>query len=221
VSGQQQARPPVLPISGLGLLTIVAYGACYYAYGVLIQPIGADTPWPDAALGAIFSAILVITGVLGTMAGHLLDRHGPRLVFLLAAVAGTGGMLAASTQSALLPFAITYAGGCGLVGALGFYHITQAAAARAAPAAPARAIIWLTLFGALSSPVYLPVTAWLVQSAGWRDTIRIQAVTVLAAFLLAAVLTKVPAGPGPLTGRPECSRTCGRACTCARGSSPP
>jgi MFS family permease len=94
VSGQQQARPPVLPISGLGLLTIVAYGACYYAYGVLIQPIGADTPWPDAALGAIFSAILVITGVLGTMAGHLLDRHGPRLVFLLAAVAGTGGMLA-------------------------------------------------------------------------------------------------------------------------------
>jgi MFS family permease len=200
VSGQQQARPPVLPISGLGLLTIVAYGACYYAYGVLIQPIGADTHWPDAALGAIFSAILVITGVLGTMAGRLLDRHGPRLVFLLAAVAGAGGMLAASAQSALLPFAITYAGGCGLVGALGFYHITQAAAARAAPAAPARAIIWLTLFGAFSSPVYLPLTAWLVQSAGWRDTIRIQAGTVLAAFLLAAVLTKSPGGSWP--GRP-------------------
>lgn len=53
------------------------------------------------------------------------------------------------------------AAGCGLVGALGFYHITQAVAARAAPAAPARAIIWLTLFGAFSSPVYLPLTAWL------------------------------------------------------------
>jgi MFS family permease len=197
VSEQQQARPPVLPISGLGLLTIVAYGACYYAYGVLIQPIGADTHWPDAALGAIFSAILVITGVLGTMAGRLLDRRGPRLVFLLAAVAGTGSMLAASAQSALLAFAITYAGGCGLVGALGFYHITQAAAARAAPAAPARAIIWLTLFGAFSSPVYLPLTAWLVQSAGWRDTIRIQAGTVLAAFLLAAVLTKSPGWSWP------------------------
>jgi MFS family permease len=200
VSGQQQARPPVLPISGLGLLTIVAYGACYYAYGVLIQPIGADTHWPDAALGAIFSAILVISGVLGAMAGRLLDRRGPRRVFLLAAVAGAVGMLAASAQSALLPFAITYAGGCGLVGALGFYHITQAAAARAAPAAPARAIIWLTLFGALSSPVYLPLTAWLVQSAGWRDTIRIQAGTVLAAFLLAAVLVKNPGGSWP--GRP-------------------
>ena len=74
MSGREQARPPVLPVSALGLLTIVAYGACYYAYGVLIQPIGADTHWPDAALGAIFSAILVITGVLGIVAGRVLDR---------------------------------------------------------------------------------------------------------------------------------------------------
>ncbi len=42
--------------------------------------------------------------------------RGARPVFLLAAVAGTGAMLAASAQSALLPFAIAYAGGCGLVG---------------------------------------------------------------------------------------------------------
>jgi MFS family permease len=192
--------PPVVPVSALGLLTIVAYGACYYAYGVLIQPISADTHWPAAALGAIFSAILVVTGVLGTIAGRLLDRRGPRLVFLLAAIAGPGAMLAASAQNGLLPFAIGYAGGCGLVGALGFYHITQATAARAAPAAPSRAIVWVTLFGAFSSPVYLPLTAWLVQSAGWRDTIRIEAGTVLAAFALAAVLVNRPGGSWP--GRP-------------------
>jgi MFS family permease len=86
------------------------------------------------------------------LAGRLLDRSGPRPVFLIAAVAGTGAMLAASAQSSLLPFAIAYAGGCGLVGALGFYHITQAAAARAAPTAPSRAIIWLTIFGAFPVP---------------------------------------------------------------------
>jgi MFS family permease len=113
VSGREQARPPVLPVSALGLLTIVAYGACYYAYGVLIQPIGTDTHWPDATLGAIFSAILVITGVLGIVAGRVLDRPGPRPVFLFAAVAGTGAMLAASAQGALLPFAVAYAGYAG------------------------------------------------------------------------------------------------------------
>ena len=108
----------------------------------------------------------------GIVAGRVLDRCGPRPVFLVAGIAGAGAMLAASVQGALLPFAVAYAGGCGLVGALGFYHITQAVAARTAPAAPARAIIWLTLFGALSSPVYLPLTAWLTQSAGWRAAIR-------------------------------------------------
>jgi hypothetical protein len=152
VSGQEQARPPALPVSALGLLTIVAYGSCCYAYGVLIQPISADTHWPDAAPEAIFSAILVITGVLGIVAGRVLERRGPQLVFVLAAVAGPGAMVAASVQSALLPFAIAYAGGCGLVGALGSYHITQAAAARAAPAAPVRAIVWLALFGAFPAP---------------------------------------------------------------------
>lgn len=60
-----------------------------------------------------------------------------------------------------------------------------------------RAIVWLALFGAFSSPIYLPLTAWLVQSAGWRDTIRIQADTVLAAFVLAAVLVNNPVGFRP------------------------
>jgi predicted MFS family arabinose efflux permease len=88
-------------------------------------------------------------------------------------------------------------GVCWTAGARGFYHITQAAAARAAPAAPARAIVWLTLFGAFSSPIYLRLTAWLVQLSGWRDTIRIQAGTVVAAFVLAAVLVKNPGGLRP------------------------
>lgn len=192
-----------MPISVLGVLTIIGYGACYYAYGVLIGPISADTRWPDAALGAIFSATLVITGAGGMVAGRVLDRRGPRPIFLLAGTAGAGAMLLASVQGALLPFATAYAGGCGLVGALGFYHITQAAAARTAPAAPTRAIIWLTLFGAFSSPLYLPLTAWLTQSAGWRGAIQVEAGTVAVAFLLAAVMVKHPGSqPGQPAGRP-------------------
>ncbi len=203
VRADARARPPLVPISVLGMLTIIGYGACYYAYGVLIGPISADTRWPDAALGAIFSATLVITGIGGMVAGRVLDRRGPRPVFLVAGIAGAGAMLLASVQGALLPFAIAYAGGCGLVGALGFYHITQAAAARAAPAAPARAIIWLTLFGAFSSPVYLPLTAWLTQSAGWRGAIRVEAGTVAVAFVLAAALISNPGSrPGQPAGRP-------------------
>ncbi len=213
-----------MPISVLGVLTIVGYGACYYAYGVLIGPIGTDTRWPDAALGAIFSAALVITGAGGIAAGRVLDRRGPRPVFLVAGIAGTGAMLLASVQGALLPFAIAYAGGCGLVGALGFYHVTQAVAVRAAPAAPARAIIWLTLFGAFSSPIYLPLTAWLTEWAGWRGAIRIEAGIAAVAFLLAAVLVKNPGVSSPArhpAAQPEGSGPPGEARGSGRGCSPP
>jgi predicted MFS family arabinose efflux permease len=157
---------------------------------VLIQPIGADTDWSPAALGAVFSGVLLITGVGGILAGGRLDHIGEQPLLLLAAVFGAGGMLVASYQSALLPFAIAYAGGCGLVGALGFYHITQSIAARAAPAAPARAIIWLTLIGAFAGPIFLPATGWLVEAFGWRATIRVEAATVAVAFVLTAVLVK-------------------------------
>jgi MFS family permease len=175
-------------IATLGLLTIVAYGSCYYAYGVLIEPIAAETSWPPSALGAIFSAVLLISGVVGLLGGRLFDRAGARVPFLLAASLGTGALLASSFQTELLLFAATYAGGCGLVGALGFYHVTQAAAARASPNDPARAIVWLTIVGALASPIYLPLTATLVDALGWRDAIRIEAATVAVGFLLAAAV---------------------------------
>jgi hypothetical protein len=55
----------------------------------------------------------------------------------------------------------------------------------------------------LSSPVYLPLTAWLTQSAGWRGAIRVEAVTVGIAFVLAAAMIKNPgrSQSGPSVGR--------------------
>jgi MFS family permease len=181
---------PAVPLAALGLLTIVAYGACYYAYGVLIQPISVATGWSAAALGAGFSIVLVVTGAGGIFAGRVLDRRGEQLVFALGALVGSAAMLLGSFQTSLVPFLAAYAGGCGLVGALGYYHVTQALAARSHPAAPARAIVWLTILGAFSSPIYLPFTAELIGSVGWRNTIRIEAATVAVAFALAAVLLR-------------------------------
>jgi hypothetical protein len=48
VTGSIAARRPRIALGALGALgaaTIVAYGACYYSYGVLIVPIAADTGW--------------------------------------------------------------------------------------------------------------------------------------------------------------------------------
>jgi predicted MFS family arabinose efflux permease len=186
--GQTGQRPAILSISALGVLTIVTYGACYYAFGVMIQPISDQMHWSTGSLGLIFSAVLLVNGLGAIPAGRLLDRLGSRPGFAVAAVAGAGAMFVSSFQSSFLLLATAYAGGCGLVGALGYYHVTQAVVARAAPNAPARAIIRLTLFGAFASPIYQPMTGWLVENIGWRGAIRVEACTVAMAFVLAAAI---------------------------------
>jgi MFS family permease len=83
VTGSIAARRPRIALGALGAATIVAYGACYYSYGVLIVPIAADTGWSRAGLGTVFSAVLFLTGIGGLLAGRVLDRHGARRLFLL------------------------------------------------------------------------------------------------------------------------------------------
>lgn len=166
----------------LGLITNIAYGVAYYAYGVLIDPIHNSTGWSPAALGATFSAVLVLGGAGGVAGGRLVDRLGPRPAFLIAAAVGSAGLAIASVPSGLLTFAIPYALGCGVVSALGFYHITQPAAMRAAGDPRDRAVVWLTILGAFGSPIFLPLTAWLVHTLGWPGALRVQAVLTLVVF---------------------------------------
>jgi hypothetical protein len=40
-------------LASVGLVTIVVYGACYYAFGAFIGPISAATGWPQGTLMGI------------------------------------------------------------------------------------------------------------------------------------------------------------------------
>jgi MFS family permease len=182
-------RPRWRWISGLGLTTIVAYGVAYYSFGALIDPIRHDTGWSTTALAATFSAVLVIGGVGGLFGGRLTDRLGTRPTFLIAGTLGAAGIALASLCRTPLAFGPLYGVGAGAVSALGFYHVTQPAAIRAGGTEPQRAVVVLTIFGAFASPIFLPLTAWLAESVGWRETLRIHALLVIITFFLAALVS--------------------------------
>jgi predicted MFS family arabinose efflux permease len=188
-------------IAVLGLLTITAYGGWYYGFGVLLEPIHRDEGWSPAALGAVFGAAILVNGVGAAFGGRLLDRAGPRTTFLVAALIGVGGLVAAAMQHNVVAFALCYAIGGGSIGALGFYHVTLAAAARATPSRGTQAIARLTMIGAFSSLIFLPLTAWLVQVTSWRVTLTIDAATVGVSFVLAAMVVPDHRGPTRSPGR--------------------
>jgi MFS family permease len=191
-------------ISALGVVTIVAYGVAYYSFGALIDPIRHSTGWSTTALGATFSAALVIGGIGGLFGGRLVDRLGTRPAFLIAGTVGAGAIAAASTCSSVLAFGVMYAIGAGAISAFGYYHVTQPTVIRAAPDEPQRAVVRLTIFGALASPIFLPLTTWLNNELGWRGTLRVQALLTAAVFLIAATLPNPnETGAANATARPS------------------
>jgi MFS family permease len=188
--GGAVGRPRVdhLAVAVLGLVTIVAYGSWYYAFGVLFDPIRVDTGWSESGLAASFSIGIVANGIASMLGGRLLDRVGSRTVFVLGGLGGGAAMFLTSVSGS--PLAFTAAAGLtmGLLGGCGFYHITMTCAVRLNPDNSARAIAVLTIWGAFASAIYLPIAAALVDRYQWRVTVRVMALVVVLAFVVAAAV---------------------------------
>lgn len=179
-------------VLALGIVTITAYGSWMYGYGVLIDAIRDDTGWSTTLLGVTYGIAQAITAVGAFFGGRLLDRVGASGPFGLQATLGAGLLLGATWTTQPWAFALAYGLGGGIVGATGFYHVTTVVAARSAPDEPERAIASLTIVGAFSSPIYLPLTTWMLSSWHWRSVGRALAASCLAGALVG--LTAVRSG---------------------------
>jgi MFS family permease len=191
VAAPDDLRVPRLAVSTPGVVTIVSYGVAYYSYGVLIDPIRTSMGWSSAALGAIFSAVVVIGGAGGVAGGRLVDRLGTRPAFLLAGSIGAAAIAIASLQtSKRASWRSRSSTPAAAARSPRWASTTSPSLPRSAPqpVAPQRAVVWLSILGAFASPIFLPLTAALVNAVGWRDTLRVQAIIASIAFLTAATV---------------------------------
>ena len=186
---------PHVQVALLGMITIAVYGSWAYSFGVLLDPIVADTGWPEVGVVATFSASAAIAGAGSIVGGWILDRWGSRPVLGIAAIAGTGIFLLAANAGTFAVFAVFAALGGGVFGALGFYHITQTVAARVSGPAAVRSIAAVTVWGAFAGTIYLPMAGWLIEVEGWR--LALTDMTVSAGILLAIGAIFLNTDPSP------------------------
>lgn len=195
-------------VAVLGIITIGVYGSWFYSFGVLLDPIIAETGWSEPAVTSAFSASNLVAGFGALAGGWFLDRWGSRLVFGTAALLGGGSLLLAASAESTAAFALAGAVGGGVLASLGFYHVTQTAAVRVSPGSEDRAIAVLTIWGAFASVIYIPMTAWLVTQFQWRPTLRLLAISTGIA-LIAGALT-IDTRPREVSDRPAVFRDVGR-----------
>ncbi len=154
-------------IASLGITQIVGWGSVFYAYGILMLPMQEDLQISQPAVVAAFSISLLISGLLSTLVGSLIDRYGGRLLMSAGSVLCAALLLAMSFVSTALELYLVWAAmGVGMSCTL--YHPAFAVLTQSFQSNYRRAITLVTLFGGFASTVSWPLTQWLLDHYGWQ-----------------------------------------------------
>lgn len=184
-------------VAALGVVQILAWGSSYYLLAVLAAPIAHDTGWPYPWVIGGLSVGLLVAGLVSIRVGRVIEAHGGCRVLATSALllaAGLALMAAAPTLPVyLLAWTIIGAG----MGA-GLYDAAFATLGRLYGLEARRTITSLTLWGGFASTVCWPLSAWLVESLGWRGACLAYAALHLAVTLPLIVFV-IPAASASAT----------------------
>ena len=163
------ARPRFGLISALGVAMILAWGSSFYLLAVLATPIATDTGWPLSWIVGGMSIGLLTSGFVSPCVGREIERRGGRPVLAFSAVFLALGLFGLAVAPALPVFLVAWVVlGVGM--GAGLYDPAFATLGRLYGQNARRAITLLTLFGGLASTVCWPLSAYLVETVGWRGT---------------------------------------------------
>ncbi|WP_413451292.1 MFS transporter [Georgenia phoenicis] len=149
----------------------------YYSFPVALPRITATTGWSATSVMLAISVSLIVAAAGGVPVGLCIDRRGPRPVMTAGSVAAVLGVVGAAASPSLGWFIAALA----VVGAaqsLTLYAPAFTAITRWYGADRVRALLALTLVGGLASTVFAPVTAALVERAGWRGAYLVLALVL-------------------------------------------
>lgn len=163
------ASSPLITVVCLGLVQILAWGSSFYFPAVLAVPIVADTGWPLSAVVGGVSVGLLVGGLISPKVGALIAHRGGRPVLAASSLLFASG-LACIGLSPSVPFYLAAWVVVGLGMGTGLYDAVFAALGRMYGQAARGPITHLTLFGGFASTVCWPLSAFLVESIGWRGT---------------------------------------------------
>ena len=99
-------------------------------------------------------------------------------------------------------FILAWTLGAASIGGGLYYNVTMPALGRLFPDRRATALSGLTLLGAFASPIFYPLTAALIESMGWRSTLRVLVALLVVIVLPAVFLVRASGGGSPRVRAP-------------------
>jgi MFS family permease len=163
-----------LVIAALGVVQILAWGTSLYFPAVFGGPIVAETGWSLGYVVGGASIGLLTGGLISPLVGRWIERHGGRPVLRASSLLYAAGLIGIGVAPSLPVYLAAWVV-VGLGMGTGLYDAVFAALGRMYGHAARNAIANLTLIGGFSSTVCWPLSALLIDEAGWRNACFIYA----------------------------------------------
>ena len=195
-------------ILALSLAQLISWGSVFYTFALLIGPIEQALGVSRAQSSVAFSLALLAEGLCAYAIGRWIDQGHERLVMTLgSALAGLCLVLHTFVTSLAGFYLVWTALGVAMSAVL--YTPVFAVVTRRFPNDFRRAIITMTFLGGLASTVFIPLTAWLIDTWGWRGALWALAglhffvcLPIHAVMLRDAPRRVVPAAPTATAAEP-------------------
>jgi MFS family permease len=160
---------PLPLIIALGTTQTLAWASSYYLPAILADSIARDLGVSPNWIFSAFSAALVLSAVLGPRIGRRIDLVGGRSVLSLSNVVLAAGLVLLGFATSIPVLVIAWLVlGVGM--GAGLYDAAFAALGRIYGDAARRSITGITLIAGFASTVGWPLSAWGLETIGWRNT---------------------------------------------------
>ena len=166
-SASQRPLDRRVVITALGIGQILAWGTSFYFPAVFAEPIVAETGWSLGYVVAGTSLGLLVAGLISPQVGRIIEKRGGRPVLLASSLCYAAGLAGIGAAPALPVYLASWVL-IGLGMGTGLYDAVFAALGRMYGSEARTPITNLTLFGGFASTVCWPLSAFMIEHAGWR-----------------------------------------------------
>jgi predicted MFS family arabinose efflux permease len=156
----------------IGFVTLAGASGVSGCFAVFYNTLVTTFSWSRASGASPYSVNMLVSIVSAPLIGWLLDRYGPRLVFTGAALLSGGALMACSTLQTLGHFVVYY-GVLGAVGQTALASVAVVVSRWFERTQRGRAIGFADVGTGFGMVLFIPGSAWLIETFGWRPAFAI------------------------------------------------
>lgn len=181
----------------IGFVTLAGVSGVSSSFSVFYSTLLQAFSWSHAGGASVYSVNMLVLAASGPLMGWLLDRFGPRWLFPAAALLIGGAWIACGALRSLGQFVLLY----GVVSALGqtaLLSMTVVVSRWFPQARRGRAIGLADVGTGFGHVLFVPGSAWLIETVGWRAAFAVIGLAVIVVLVPLNLLHR----PAPALMRP-------------------